>query len=245
MNKEDNQVIQILSDINELVTKNDVIEPFKDLPIIRMLEVGRQIWNHHKENKMKRFLIGFSKNIEDTNQYVLSDRNKLQRYLKDDFTRDKFFNILDKALETNSELASEILGYYAGKILDTSEKLSYQHTIIISALTNMNDWDIGNFYKAYEYFKTLERNEKVNALSLYHKLSIDNPKYNELDDYEFDEEFLSFKSTLMKLANLQVFILGEILWAQDSQTIIRTKASEELFDVMNSFNIPIYLKGLT
>ena len=231
------QVNQLLLDVKDLIVDTNVISAVtNEVPGIRLLEVGNQIWNHYKELKMKKFFRGLSKEIE-VNGYSVSNKIKLENYLKDDFTRASFFNILDNALEASSELCSEMLGYYAGLVLQSSERLSYNHTIIINALKNLNDWDLINFKKAYEFFTILPDDQPINSICLYKKVplkSLEKDK-DEMEKLIYDEEFNAFKSTIIKLANLQVFNTSQIVFSADPHTYTKTKASDEMFHLVKLF----------
>ncbi|MGP7815543.1 hypothetical protein ACTXGU_00115 [Niallia sp. 01092] len=234
------KIDQLLTDIKDITsgTEDIVSSISKEIPIVRMLEVTKHIWNHHKERKMKKFLIGLSKKISEHEGYEISDRIELRKFLSDDFTRDKFFNILDEALNTNSELSSEILGFYAGVILLSSENLNYKHTVIINALRNMNDWDIKNFQKAYSFFITMPINQPLNSVCLYHRVSIEQlEEQQSLEDSIYNDEFNEFKSTLIKLSNLQILTLSQILMSDDPTTFMRTKIADELYNLIKVFQL--------
>jgi hypothetical protein len=236
---------ELLDDIKSFAADSSELvgQVSKDLPIVGMLSVAKHIWNYHKERKMKRFLKGLAKKLKEQGGYDHEDREKLQAFLNHDHTKEKFFGILDEALNSVSEISSEILGYFAGEILLSTQNLDYHSSVIIHALRNMNDWDIEYFSKAYNFLISLpeeKAKEGVNSTSLYYGLS---PEEFEKSDEELDkmifkdEKLIEFRSSLMKLSNLQVINTGGIIFSADSNTFVRSKIGDKLNELINMFGL--------
>lgn len=150
-------MLEVLNDIKEFTIQSGeyVSELSEDIPIIRMITIGRQIWNYNNERKMKRFLIGLSKKVNQNGEYSNEDKSKIKKFLENNHTREKFFSILDEALSCNSEKCSELLGYFAGEILLSKLDIDFRDTVLIYALRNINDWDLKYFKKAYRFLDSL------------------------------------------------------------------------------------------
>ncbi|ARK25592.1 hypothetical protein SporoP37_13635 [Sporosarcina sp. P37] len=236
---------EILSDLDSFAEDSlETIGQVMDNTPLKMLGVAKHIWNYHKERKMKRFLKGFSKKInEQGKKYDDKDRESLKEFLSHDHSREKFFGILDGALNSVSERSSEILGYFAGEILLSTQKIDYTSSIIIHALQNMNDWDIEYFNKAYNFLTSLpedENAESVNSTMLFLRLRPEEyeQKGDELDKLILDnEELMEFRSSLMKLSNLQVINTGGLMIATDSNTFVRSNIGNKLNELINMFRI--------
>jgi hypothetical protein len=206
-----------------------------------LIGVTKHIWNYHKERKMKRFLMGLALKLNERGGYDDEDRDKLKSFLSHDQSKEKFFGILDEALNSVSELSSEILGYFAGEILLSSHKLDYYSSVIIHALRNMNDWDIKYFNKAYNFLISLPEDHAskgVNATSLYLALTPEEFEKSN-DDIEnmiyTDEKLIEFRSSLLKMSNLQVINTGGIIFSADSNTFVRSRVGDKLNDLINIF----------
>lgn len=236
-----NELIQILDDLKNIAVDNgdEIVGFIGDSQSFGMLSVGKQIWNYHKERKMKRFLRGLAKKVDQHGTYNQDDKEKLKSFLDVEHTKEKFFGILDEALNSVSYFCSEVLGYFAGDILLSSQKLTYSDYIIINALRNMNDWDIDHFKKAYDTFISFPEDEYSNSLCLYTKNSI-----KELENVEesFEEildleKFKAFKSSLMKITNFQVLNYGVLLMSSDNYTFTRTNISDKLYKLINIIEV--------
>lgn len=207
------------------------------VPYLRMMGVVKNIWDYHKERKMKKFLEGLAKKLNDNGGYSTDDQKRLKEFLSHDYSKEKFFGILDEALNSVSEICCEILGYFAGEILLSSQKLDYQSSVIINALRNMNDWDIKNFQRAYEALMTISEGKSLNAACMYLNLPLE--QYIEVERTEGelmkDEDFREFRSSLMKISNLQVLNTDGMIFANDGVTYIRGRIGDKLYDLVNVF----------
>lgn len=206
-----------------------------------MLRVAKSIWDYRQKRKMEKFLKGIARNLNERGRYNHEDKKKLKKYLNNDHSKKRFFEILDSALNSISEICSEILGYYAGEILLKSQKLDYQSLVIIHALRNMNDWDIKHFNRAYNNLNSIleeEAKKGLNATALYLGLNIDEFKKESEKIEELiykDEQLAEFKSALIKLNNLQVLNTGGMFLSSDANSFCRSKIGDKLNELINKY----------
>ena len=185
----------------------------------------------------------FKKKINEQGKYDDKDRESLKEFLSHNHSRGKFFGILDGALNSVSERSSEILGYFAGEILLSTQTIDYTSSIIIHALQNMNDWDIEYFNVAYNFLTSLSEDgntESVNSTMLFLRLRPEEyeQRGDELDKLILNnDELMEFRSSLMKLSNLQVINTGGMLIAIDSITYARSNIGDKLNELINMFRI--------
>lgn len=228
---------ELLKDIKSFAEESvEIVDQASN--ITPMLGVAMQIWNYQKERKMKRFLKGLAEKLNEKGGYDSEDREKLKNFLSNDHSKEKFFGILDEALNSVSEISSEILGYFAGDILLSTQKIDYSSSIIIHALRNMNDWDIEYISKAYNFLISLPKEQTINGVNstaLFLELPLEG--LNEDIDKMIltDENLIAFKSSLMKLNNLQVINTGGNIWSTDANTFIRSKIGDKLNELVNMF----------
>ncbi|MGW5982860.1 hypothetical protein ACWFOP_20970 [Bacillus mycoides] len=217
----------LLVDGHELVDTLSEYSPY--------LKLASKWMNKRRENKCKNFLQGLAMKIFSREDLTSDDLQKLDELLKKNVNRLLILDILEEATKTVSDTSSKLLGVIAGQVMEGHRTFDYNDWILINGLKNMNDWDIENLKKVYIHFNENPQDEYANTTCVYLKLTIkqygaaeDSLKDNVLDD----KEFKMFKSSLLRISNLQILSTGSPLLGKDSVAFVRSQVGDELYELI-------------
>jgi len=189
-----------------------------------------------RETKCKRFLEGLAARIYSDEGLNAADHQKLEKLLSNDKNNELVIDILEEALNSVSYMSSKILGVIAGGILKDSRDYNYKDWIIVNGLKNMNDWDIENFKRLCLYFNTYPEQEATNSACVYLNLPMkqyENSNGTSIRNIIHDEDFKLFKSSLIKMNNLQILSTGIMLIDDDNVSFVRSSIATELYELIN------------
>ncbi|MGH0541472.1 hypothetical protein ACQVPW_07810 [Bacillus cereus] len=199
------------------------------------LKVASKWMNKRRENKCKEFLQGLGMKVLSKEELTSDDLQKLDELLKKNVNRLLVLDILEEATKTVSDTSSKLLGIIAGQVMEEERQFNYNDWILINGLKSMNNWDLENLKKVYLYFESYPQEEYVNSACVY--LDLPMYEYSDTTDPEIlnivnDEDFQMFKSSIMRINNLQILSNGAGLMDDDATSLRGNRAGDELYELI-------------
>ncbi len=189
-------------------------------------------YNSFQQIIFRKFIKGLAKKINNKEALDYASKQNLDDYLSKEKNLEFVYNTIRKSLTANSLKCTELLAIMVGEILLKQIEMSPENIIIIDALHVLNDYDLDNFYKIYNYLSNKDDNkERLDIL------------YKEIGD--------DIKLSISKLINTQLIIqeyaklginnspVGTIygnIRKDDEKYIITYSISKKLFDLLNQAN---------
>ncbi|WP_213810419.1 hypothetical protein [Jeotgalicoccus sp. WY2] len=157
-----------------------------------------------------------------------------------------FLEVLESALKSSTEKIAQLLGYYAGKIIINERIMSYDDQLIIDALSNLNDWDLSNLTRVYNYFDVYKNNNTgATATAIYFNFDMDDldglMDENEITDYEifYNVDLRMFKSALKKLISVQLLDEGALYGFADAISFLMNDLGNEICRLSEKIELKI------
>lgn len=210
-----------------------------------IVEVANKAWSYRQNIKVKNYLEGFHLSIENNN----ITREKLMNHQKVIGNKSKqeiFLEVLESALKSSTEKIAQLLGYYAGKIIINERIMSYDDQLIIDALSNLNDWDLSNLTRVYNYFDVYKNNNTgATATAIYFNFDMDDldglMDENEITDYEifYNVDLRMFKSALKKLISVQLLDEGALYGFADAISFLMNDLGNEICRLSEKIELKI------
>ncbi|MGG0185149.1 hypothetical protein [Bacillus rhizoplanae] len=203
------------------------------------LKLANKWMNKRRENKCEKFLQGLAMKIFSREDLTSDDLQKLDELLKKNANRLLVLDILEEATKTVSDTSSKLLGIIAGQVMEGERAFNYNEWILVNGLKNMNDWDLKNLKKVYQFFDSHQSEGMINTTCIYLNLTLKQLEKTEDDlvrDVKYKEEFKMLKSSLLRMNSLQVLETGETIMADDGATFIWSKVGEEIYELINLLN---------
>ncbi|PDZ49173.1 hypothetical protein CON07_23365 [Bacillus sp. AFS094611] len=200
------------------------------------LNVANKWMNKRRENKCKKFLQGLGMKVLSREELTSDDLKKLDELLKKNVNRLLVLDILEESTKTVSDESSKLLGIIAGQVMQQNQTFDYKDWILVNGLKNMNDWDIDNVKRLCLYFKAHPEQKNTNAACVYLNLSMkqyDDSNEVSIRNVVHDEDFKLFKSSLIKMSNLQILSTGTMLIDDDNVSFVRNRIADELYELIN------------
>jgi inorganic pyrophosphatase len=202
----DNSIDSSLEDIKDITdTVGDLIKPIK---------IMMSVYQYSKKRKFKAFIKAYALNVD-------RDNNKLDEYLEDEKNLNFLYESIDSAVNSKSVYCSRILGYYTSTIINKVLDINYKHLIVISALRDLNDFELQLFIKTYQI---------VNL-----------GKPVRIRDYEgLKPYFYLCEKVVQKLKFLGLLdevMAGSFDGTYGWGTFSNTEMAEELYDISNELDI--------
>ncbi|MGN4846290.1 hypothetical protein [Bacillus cereus group sp. MYBK134-1] len=218
---------ELLKDGHELVDTLSEYSPY--------LKVGSKWINYKREQKCKEFLQGLGRKLLLREELTSDDLKKLDELLMKNANKLLVLDILEVATNTVSDTSSKLLGIIAGQVMEEEREFKYNDWILVNGLKNMNDWDLENLKKVYLYFESYPQEEYVNSACVY----LDLPMYEYSDTTDpvilnivNDDDFQMFKSSIMRINNLQILSNGAGLMDDDATSLRGNKVGDELYELL-------------
>lgn len=230
-----NKPEDVFETAGDLLTKgHELVDTLSEYsPYVRL---ASNWMNKRRENKCKEFLQGLGMKVLSREELTSDDLQKLNELLNKNVNRLLVLDILEEATKTVSDTSSKLLGIIAGQVMKEERQFNYSDWILVNALKNMNNWDIENLKRLCLYFNEYPEVESTNAASVYLSLPYSDSNENAIKLIIHNEEFKLFKSSLMKMSNLQILSTGTILIDDDSVSFVRSQIAYELYDLMELLN---------
>ncbi|HHZ5402539.1 TPA: hypothetical protein ACWJ98_000336 [Bacillus cereus] len=200
------------------------------------LNVANKWMNRRRENKCKKFLQGLGMKVLSREELTSDDLKKLDELLKKNVNRLLVLDILEESTKTVSDESSKLLGIIAGQVMQPNQTFDYKDWILVNGLKNMNDWDIDNLKRLCLYFNAYPEQKDTNAACVYLNLSMkqyDDSNEVSIRNVVHDEDFKLFKSSLIKMSNLQILSTGTMLIDDDNISFVRSRIADELHELIN------------
>lgn len=203
------------------------LEDYADIVIPKgIVAIANKAWNYRQNIKVENYLEGFYLSIED-NRLTEEELGHLQKFIGSKRNQDIFLEILESALKSLTVTTSQLLGYYAGKIITNDLKMSYDDEIVIYALSNLNDWDLEVLKKVNKHFNNFSNKRSgATATSIHLGVSMDDldvlSQNNEISDYEIlhNKNLKRLKASLNKLKSLQLLDEGGLYIYTDATSFL-------------------------
>lgn len=223
---------ELLKDGHELVDKLSEYSPY--------LKVGSKWLNYTRERKCKEFLQGLGMKLLLREELTSEDLKKLDELLMKNANKLLVLDILEVATNTVSDTSSKLLGIIAGQVMEEEREFKYNDWILVNGLKNMNDWDLENLKKVYLYFEAYPHEEYVNSACVY----LDLPMYEYSDTSDpvilnivNDDDFQTFKSSIMRINSLQILSNGPGLMDDDATSLRGNRAGDELYELIKVIGV--------
>lgn len=188
----DTSIIEIKNDVVALVTQvadakelNSLIKDTSDLigTVSTTYEMMKHIYLFYERKKFEAFIIELYKKFHSRELEEGFDSKKLNEYFSNPINIEHMSQIIDSSLHSQAIKCSAILGSYAGGILLNQKKIEYRDKVVLNALKVMNDNDLINFIKLYQFvkshpslrvdhlreeFRTIELQKEIESLHIEH-----------------------------------------------------------------------------
>ncbi|MGH0522468.1 hypothetical protein [Bacillus toyonensis] len=221
-------VVDCIKNGHELVDTLSEYSPY--------LSLANKWMNKRREYKCKKFLQGLGIKVFSKENLTSDDLRKLDDLLKKSVNRLLVLDILEESTKTVSDVSSKLLGIIAGQVMQGNQTFDYKDWILVNGLKNMNDWDIDNLKRLCLYFKAYPEQKDTNAACVYLNLSMkqyDDSNEVSIRNVVHDEDFKLFKSSLIKMSNLQILSTGTMLIDDDNVSFVRSSIATELYELIN------------
>lgn len=130
-------------------------------------ELVRNVYLYSKRRQFDAFVTGLFDGTHNKEANPTLNLKELNEYFNNPVNLEHMSQIIDSSLHSQSIKCSAILGYYAGGLLSRKVHLEYRDTIVVNALRCMNDRDLVNFIRLYQFVQTRpDLLEKQNKLQL-------------------------------------------------------------------------------
>ncbi|PFY52033.1 hypothetical protein [Bacillus toyonensis] len=217
----------LLKDGHEIVDTLSECSPY--------LSFANTLMNKRREYKCKVFLQGLGMKVLAKEEITSDDLLELGKLLNKSANKVLVLDILEEATKTVSDISPKILGIIAGQVMEEERQFNYNDWILINGLKNMNNWDFENLKKVYLYFESYPHEEYVNSTCIY----LDLPMYEYSDTTDpailnlvNDDDFQMFKSSIMRINNLQILSNGAGLMDDDATSLRGNRVGDELYELI-------------
>ncbi|WHT89573.1 hypothetical protein [Bacillus cereus] len=199
------------------------------------LSFANTLMHKRREYKCKVFLQGLGMKVLAKEEITSDDLQELGKLLDKSANRVLVLDILEEATKTVSDISPKLLGIIAGQVMKEERQFNYNDWILINGLKNMNNWDFENLKKVYLYFEAYPHEEYVNSACIY--LNLPMYEYSDTTDPAIlnlinDDDFQMFKSSIMRINNLQILSNGAGLMDDDATSLRGNKVGDELYELI-------------
>lgn len=164
-----------------------------------------------KKKKFKSFLKAYAESFNYNEITSIEDSKRMYQYLENTKNFNFINDIIESSINSKSIYGSMILGYFAGKFLSETLKITFKELIIVEGIKELNDYELSHFIKIY----SIADLSKTVSISNY-KEEIQNPYLFEL--------------TISKLIQLRLVEEAPILSSgKPKGSFISSEIAEEIY----------------